>query len=334
MWRVSGNYSFDRLRQRSLSFRTGITSRDLSSGGTINPFLNSLTTLFLKDNYLKLYESRYLFAGYRTELINGLYLNINAGYEDRRILTNNTTFAFSRAEKVYSDNIPPNEYLLPVLGGDIKYIPLDQKHYEIVTNVTFTPRQRYTLNKDAKIPRGSDWPTFSLTWKHGINEDIWLPDNYQHFDMFRLQANRTKNIGAFSEFRWLVRAGTFLNNKQVNFYDFFHFNPQPLIILLDDYQDAFRLRGYYSLSTPELYGEAHIKYTTPYLLLKYLPGLSKTLMRENLSVSYLGTRYHSSYTELGYSISEISLFGELGVFAGFDNLKFRSFGARLILKIG
>jgi hypothetical protein len=332
MWRISGNYSFNRLKQRQVSFRTGITSRDLSSGGTINPFLNSLTTLFLKDNYLKLYESRYLFAGYRTELINGLYLNINGGYEDRRFLNNTTSFAFSRSEKVYTDNLPPNEYLVPA-PGSIKYIPLDQKHYEIVTNVTFTPRQRYTLNKDVKVPRGSDWPTFGFTWKHGINEDIWLPGSYQHYDMFRFQANRTKNIGAFSEFRWLVRAGTFVNNNQVNFYDFFHFNPQPLPLLLNDYQDAFRLRTYYSLSTPELFGEAHLTYTTPYLLLKYLPGLSKTLMRENLTLSYLGSRFRDSYTELGYSVSEISLFGELGIYAGFDNLKFRSFGARLILKL-
>ena len=59
--------------------------------------------------------------------------------------------------------------------------------------------------------------------------------------------------------------------------------------------------SYYSLSTPELFGEVHLKYTTPYLLLKLLPGLSKTLMRENLSFSTIGSRFHSNYTEIGYS---------------------------------
>jgi hypothetical protein len=56
-------------------------------------------------------------------------------------------------------------------------------------------------------------------------------------------------------------------------------------------------------------------------------------MRENLSLNYLGSRFHRNYTEIGYSISEISLFGELGVWIGFEDLKYKSAGARLILKI-
>jgi len=69
------------------------------------------------------------------------------------------------------------------------------------------------------------------------------------------------------------------------------------------------------------------------LLLKYLPGLSKTLIRENLSLSYLGSRYHRHYTELGYSITDLAFVGELGVYAGFEDLKFKSVGAKLVLKI-
>jgi hypothetical protein len=90
--------------------------------------------------------------------------------------------------------------------------------------------------------------------------------------------------------------------------------------------------SFYSLSTPEFYTEVHVKYTTPYLLLKLLPGFSNTLMRENLSLSYLGTRYHRNYTEIGYSISEIMFLGELGVYVGFDDIKYRSVGLKAVLK--
>jgi hypothetical protein len=89
--------------------------------------------------------------------------------------------------------------------------------------------------------------------------------------------------------------------------------------------------SFYSLSTPEFYAEGHLKYTTPYLFLKLLPGLSNTLMRENVSLSYLGRRYHTNYTEIGYSISEILFIGELGIYAGFDDLKYRSVGLRAVL---
>jgi hypothetical protein len=57
-------------------------------------------------------------------------------------------------------------------------------------------------------------------------------------------------------------------------------------------------------------------------------------MRENLSLSYLGSRYQTNYTEIGYSISEVFMFAELGIYIGFEDLKYRSFGAKLILKLG
>ncbi|MDQ1297156.1 MAG: hypothetical protein QG611_1135, partial [Bacteroidota bacterium] len=332
MWRINGNYGFDRMKQRQVFFRTGITSRDIATGGSINTFLNSFTTLFLEKNILKLYETSYLTLGYRSKIANGLNIEISAGFEKRKVLENTTDFSFIKTDREYSDNIPVNDYL--AAGSDPINALRDQRHYEFITNVTYTPRQRYRIWNGARIDSGSDWPTFNLTWKHGINEFSELTDSYKHFDMIRLEALKNHDIGGFSEFRWMVRTGSFLNNSWLTWYDFFHFNSQPLPVLIDDYQDAFRLPEYYSLSTPEFYGEAHIKYTTPYLLLKYLPGLSKTLMRENLSVSFLGSGHRSSYTEIGYSISEISLFGELGVYIGFDDLRYRSTGVRLVLKIG
>jgi hypothetical protein len=193
--------------------------------------------------------------------------------------------------------------------------------------------QKYSIWNGAKINKGSDWPTFGLTWEHGINEFAELTDRYKHYDMIRLDISRNQNIGAFTEFNWRVRTGGFLNNTYVPYYDFFHFNAQPLVVLIDDYHDSFKLPAYYSLSTPEFFGEAHVIYTTPYLLLKYLPGLSKTLMRENLSLSYLGSRYHKNYTEIGYSITELFFLGELGVYIGFENLKYKSIGARLVLRL-
>lgn len=331
MWRLSGTYNFSKLRLRTVSFRAGITSRDISSGGSINTMLNSFTSLFLKDNYLRLYESRYLFAGYNFEITNGLYLSATAGYEYRNMLENTTGFSFSKSARDYAPNLPDNEYLGS--GSNPVYSLRDQDHYEIVTNVTFTPRQRYTINNNVKIARGSDWPTFGLTWRHGINEFAEFTEPLKHYDMIRFQAFKTHEAGAFSEFRWMLRSGGFLNNTWVAYYDFFHFNTQPLPVLIDNYEDAFRLTPYYSLSTPEFFGEAHVRYTTPYLLLKYLPGLSKTLIRENVTLAVLGSRYHKMYTELGYYLSEIYFIGELGVFAGFDDLKFRGAGLRLVLKI-
>ena len=123
------------------------------------------------------------------------------------------------------------------------------------------------------------------------------------------------------------------DNRNLPWFDFFHFNSQPVRVLINNYDDAFMLPAYYSLSTPEFFAEGHVRYTTPYLLLKLLPGLSKTLIRENLILSYLGTKNRGHYTEIGYSLSEIFFIGEVGIFAGFDNLKYNSFGVKFTLRI-
>lgn len=331
LWRVNGSYSFDRMKNRQLYFRTGMISRDISTGGSINTLLNSVTSLFIERNYLKLYDTKYFVFGYRGEIVNGLNIELTAGYDGRKTLENTTSFALVNTSREYSDNIPDNAYLIQ--GADPGYFLRDQNHYEIVTNVTFTPRQRYRISNGAKVALDSEWPTFELTWKHGINEFRELSEPLKHFDMLKFYISKDISIGAFSSFYWRIGTGGFLNKKWLTYYDFFHFNAQPLPLLINDYQDAFRLPAYYSLSTPEFYGQAHIRYTTPYLLLKYLPGLSSTLMRENISLSYLGSRFHRNYSEIGYSISEISFIGELGIFVGFEDLKYKDAGLRLVLKL-
>ena len=55
-------------------------------------------------------------------------------------------------------------------------------------------------------------------------------------------------------------------------------------------------------------------------------------MRENLSLSYLGSRFHRNYTEIGYSISEIFFLAEAGVYVGFEDVKYKSIGGKLIFK--
>jgi hypothetical protein len=55
-------------------------------------------------------------------------------------------------------------------------------------------------------------------------------------------------------------------------------------------------------------------------------------MRENLSLSYLGSRFHPNYTEVGYSISEIMFIGELGVYVGFNDIKYNSIGLKAVLR--
>jgi len=330
IWGVYSDYSFNKIKNRRVFLRMGIKSTDIGTGGGINPFLNSLSSLLQKENYLKLYESKHLTFGYSTELTNGLNLELSGTWEDRRTLENTTNFSILKSDDTYSPNVPVNRYLTP--GSNWVNQLRDQRHFDFVTRLTYVPFQKYRMIKGAKIPAGSDWPVFDLTWEHGINEFSEIESGLRRYDLIKFEVSKKSDIGAFREFSWRLRTAGFLDNRSLSFYDFNHFNSQEIPLLINNYEDAFMIPAYYSLSTPEFYVEAHVKYTTPYLLLKLLPVLSNTLMRENLSLNFLTSRNYTSYTEIGYSISEIFFVGEFGVYVGFDDLTYRSTGLKLVLR--
>ena len=329
LWRLNANYSIPGMKPGRIFINSGVTSSDFNTSGGINPFINSVTSLLLKKNYLKLYESRFVTAGIAREISNGLKFELSAGYEERRELENTTDFSIFNRGKEYTPNSPFDRFINPGLPIMADF----QRHFEFVTNVTFTPYQKYRISNNNKIPAGSDWPVFNFTWKHGINLIPQISDKYRNFDMFRIEISQRKDLLAFSEFRWKVRSGIIAGKTGLPYIDFFHFNEQPFSVLIEDYSDAFMLPEFYSLSTQEIFGEAHLKYTTPYLLLKLLPGLSNTLTRENLTFSFLGTRFRNPYTEIGYSLSEIFFFAEVGVYTGFDGLNSTGVGIKLILRL-
>lgn len=330
LWRANINLMSGGLKPNRLFLRSGMTSRDFNSGGGINPIVNSATSLLLRKNYLKLYEGRYITAGYEFELTNGISAEISSGFEYRRILDNHSNFSLFRTHAGYTDNIPDNEHLEN--GAPHDGMLNDQRHFDFNAVLIYVPFQRYRVFNGRKVPSGSDWPEFSLEWKHILNSAGTAGAKYSHFDMLRVQVSQTIDRGAFREIRWLVRSGGYLDNRGLSYFDYFHFNSQSFPLLVYNYADAHMIPRFYTLSTPEFFGEAHFKFTTPYLLLKYLPGFNNTLVRENLIISYLGSKYHSSYTELGYSLSEIFLIGELGIYVGFDDLRYRSAGVRFTLR--
>lgn len=325
-WRISGMIRYNHMKQSRIVFWGGIGSQDFTNSAGISPFINMASSLLFKDNYLKLYESRYLTISQRTEYFNGFYLELRYAYDDRKLLNNNTNFSFFKKDEDYSENIPANEYL--GAGGDTgaDYLLTNHVHHQFSTVLSYIPRQRYRIINGKKSSAGSDYPTFKIYYDHGINI---TPDNeYHHFDHIQFEANKTRSIGAFSQYSWRVRAGGFPKNEKLQFQDFNHFNTQSLPFLIRNHQDVFMLPDYYTMATPEYYFEAHLRYTTPYLLIKLLPFLSNTLMRENVSLAYLYTPHTGNYYELGYGLSEIFLIGKIGVFVGFEDLNYRSAGLR------
>ncbi len=329
MWNVTANLLYDPMRSGNLYLRSGSQSDEFSSSG-VNPLVNTVSSLFFRKNWMKLYDSFYFIAGHSRDLANGLNLSLSGMYEQRRQLENSTSFSFFRRDVPYSDNLPGNPFVTGEEEGYELLPATSTSHLSFTAGLTWTPRQRYRISGGAKINAGSDYPTFKLTWKHGYNYDEIRSG---HYDMLMADIFRTARYGSMNEFHWRIRGGGFINSQNLRLQDIYFFNAQASPVLLNNYEDAFYLKPYYSLSTPRSFAEGHIRYTSSTLLLKRLPGLSRTLMRENIGLSALFTPEMGYYYEVGYTISEIFLLAELGVYTGFRDTSFESVSLRLTLRL-
>jgi hypothetical protein len=329
MWNVTANILYNPLRQANIFLRAGSQSDEFSSSG-INPIVNTVSSLFFRQNWMKLYNSTYVIAGHRSEVTNGLTLSLTAKYEKREPLENITSFSFFRTDRPYSVNLPDNPFVAGEVEGYGSMTPVSHSHAAFTARLSYTPRQRYRLSGGAKVNAGSAYPTFGLTWKHAYNYNDSISG---HYDMFMAEIFRRSRFGSLNELRWRIRGGGFINSAYLQLQDMYFFNTQVSPVLLNNYEDAFYLKPYYSISALRFFAEGHIRYTSPALLLKRLPGLSRTLIRENTSFSALWTPDNGLYFEAGYSLSEILFIAELGVYAGFSNLKPEAIALRLILRL-
>jgi hypothetical protein len=329
LWSVSANILYNPLSRSSFFIRAGSSSDEFSRSG-VNPLVNTVSSLFFTENWMKLYNSFCLIAGHRGELANGLTLSLQAEYEQRDPLENTTTYTFFSSEKEYTPNIPDN----PFVSGDVEgYSPLisfSHTNLSFSAQLTWTPRQPYRIRNGNKIYEDSDYPTFNLIWKHGYNYNDTISG---HFDMIRAEINRSDRFGPFNEFSWRIIGGGFVNRENVQLQDMHFFNAQESPVLINNYEDAFYLKPYYSISSPSFFAEAHLRYYSSILVLKRLPWLSNTLTREKISLSGLWTPDYGFYYEAGYALSEIFFMAELGVYTGFRDLSWDGIGLRLTLKI-
>ncbi len=328
MWNATASLLYDPMHGGNIFIRAGSLSDEFSPSG-VNQLVNTVSSLFFRENIMRLYGSQYFIAGHRIDIANGLTLAIQGKYEKRDVLRNTSSFSFFRREKPWSQNIPDNPYAVAAEGYDYEP-PVSHRHLSLESSLTWTPQQKYRISDGAKISAGSDYPTFTIAWKHGYNYNDTLSGSYE---MLSGEVSRTARFGALNEFRWRIRAGGFINSENVRLQDMHFFNTQSSPVLLNSYEDAFYLKPCYSVSSRKAFAEGHIRYTTPTLLLKRLPGLSHTLIRENISLSVLWTQEAGYYCETGYSLSEVFLIGTAGVYAGFTGTSFESAGIRVILRI-
>jgi len=264
-------YTYAPLQRGTFELSGGRNTLDFNPPTeVVHPLINSLASLFYKENYGRFYESRYLNLSNVIDIKNGLVLKTTFKWNDIRQLQNSTNFSLFWKANDYKSNLPTNK---EVTTGSIE----DQINTVAGLRIEYTPRYFYRISRGVKVMSHANYPTFYLEYKKGIKD---LFSSVSDFDYLSAGLQYNREWSPTSSIAMDLHGGWFPNNTSIHFSDFAHAQTQASPVLLSEYRHAFFLPGYYSLSTSNQYIEAHLSVRAPYIALKYLPGLSNTLWRE------------------------------------------------------
>jgi hypothetical protein len=287
------SYTFDPIRRSTITVDGGRFVDQINSNEPISPFANTVYTLLLHKNYMKLYQREYARVHYRTELLNGVNLQASLDYAHRMPLQNTTDYTFRESGGTgFTSNVPENAEL-----ADASF----EAHQAMTAafTVTFRPGMDYISRPDQKINLGSSWPSFSLGYRGGIKA---LGGDVQYATL-ALRIADEFSLGLVGSSNFSVTGGTFWGKEDMRLMDFRHFSGNRTIFAGE--YTGFQLLDYYRYSTRHRYLEGHFEHHFNGFLFNKVPLFRRLKWQEVVSLHYLNTRESNNYLELGLGVEHI-----------------------------
>jgi len=298
--RVTGalTYKFNNITRAFLTLSGGVSAVQFNPSEPIAPFINSISSLFFEDNYMKLYDKSFVQLDYSEELFNGFRLYSKLSYERRSPLVNTSDQVYiNKANDIYTSNNPLDETAYGVAPF--------KTHNIVKANVTARINfgQEYLSYPDSKFNiDNDDYPTLVLSYEKGFgatNKDY-------NFDQIKARLYQSFNIANKGRFNYNLRAGKFFNADDIAFMDYHHFNGnQTHVSTQGNYTNVFNNLDYYAASTNNAYLEAHAEHDFNGYLLGKLPLLNKLNFNLVVGAHLLATPDFKPYQEYTIGIDNI-----------------------------
>ncbi|MGX7666880.1 DUF5686 and carboxypeptidase regulatory-like domain-containing protein [Flavobacterium pedocola] len=302
--RINGSFShrFNNINYATVSASGGSSINQFNPSNPISNLVNSVSTLFFKDNYAKYYNKEFVSLGYSQSVLNGVWLNGRFEYSTRKPLFNNTDYVLIKNDKEYTSNNPltPFDNTLPAFERH------NLMKASIGTRIRFG--NKYVTRPDGRINFGNnDYPTLSFSYEKGFAAN---KDQY-NYDFVSGQTDYDKTLGNKGDFAIRLKAGKFFNAEDISFVDYKHFNGnQTHIGTADRYLNVFNMLPYYSSSTNDAFIETHIEHNDKGFLMNKIPLLNKLQWNLVLGFHQLNKPDFKPYQEFT---------------VGFDNVGFGKF---------
>ncbi|MES2559593.1 MAG: DUF5686 and carboxypeptidase regulatory-like domain-containing protein [Bacteroidota bacterium] len=310
-------YNYAPLTKGKVSVEGGTYIRDFNATGGPTPFVNNLMLIVDGRNLLKLYQQEYVKANHDKELTNGLLWHTELGWYHRYELTNISRYATREGNGKITTNEPVAGYHMPTHDATI-----------ITNTITYTPRQRYRIDNNRKYYVQGKLPTFLVSVTNGVPSVLNSTVDYGRMSLTVIER--------INIFHWLgvntkISHGFFLYNNRTYFPDYNQFIGNRSPLLTGDPLYTFRQLDYYSSATTNGYTTLHAEFDFKRLVLKRLPLINMTGIREVIFYNGLHTQSQTPYQEIGYGLEALGGLLRADVFAGYKGTSYNNWGVRVIL---
>jgi hypothetical protein len=266
-----------------------------NKAGPISPLLNSVYTLLLNENHIKLYKETGIAGGYHSEIVNGVFLTSRLSYMQRDPLNNTTDLLLiDDKHKLFTSNEPQ-------LASHASSLFSASSALTAEITLAFRFMQKYYTLPHEKIITGSKYPRLEISYKRAIPVLNATAD----FDLLSASVSDLVKLGIFGNLGYRLRGGAFLTTNTMYFADYKHFSGNQTIYANNNYLNSFRLLPYYFYSSNRWFSEAHAEHHFHGLILDKLPVIKKLKMQEVAGIHVLSNNNLRYYYEINFGLEKI-----------------------------
>jgi hypothetical protein len=309
-----------RTRRSNLRVSGGRYIQQFNNNEPIHQFINTLTTLFQGQNWMKIYERDFVDVIYRKTLKDKFSFTGGLSLARRHELFNNNDYSFNdKSKERFTPNAPVNVELPSTSFAD---------NTAFIGRIGFEgrPWQKFRIRNGVKYRADRSSPVLSIDYRKGFSQVLGSDVD---FDLVEVGVRDGIRMGIRGVLDLNLKAGKFLNSKSMYFMDYKHFMGNQTPLMTTDPAGSFRLLDYYTYSTRDQYFSANVHYHFRKFLISRIPKARLLGVTENFFVNYLATPSSNNYTELGYGVNGLLRLFRLEFATSFQNGNYVGNGFRL-----